>query len=52
LLDAGPLGLRAHTRASPVVLACRQWLAALRGPQRKGTGPVILEVPSPFFEGH
>jgi predicted nucleic acid-binding protein len=42
-LDAGPLGLLAHTRASPMVLACRQWLAALRAVPRRVIIPEIAD---------
>jgi predicted nucleic acid-binding protein len=43
LLDAGPLGLLAHTRVSPVVLACRQWLTGLTAAGRRVIVPEITD---------
>jgi predicted nucleic acid-binding protein len=43
LLDAGPLGLLAHTRASPVVLACRQWLTTLTNAHCRVIVPEITD---------
>jgi predicted nucleic acid-binding protein len=42
-LDAGPLGLLAHTRSTPMVLASRQWLAALRAAKRRAIVPEIAD---------
>ncbi len=43
LLDAGPLGLLAHTRTSPLVLACRQWITALSAARRRVIVPEITD---------
>lgn len=43
LLDAGPLGLLAHTRSSRIVLACQQWLASLKAVRRRILVPEITD---------
>ena len=43
LLDAGPLGLLAHTRTSVTVSACRAWLAALTAAARRVVVPEITD---------
>lgn len=43
LLDVGPLGLLAHTRTPPIVIACRQWLAALTAAGRRVIVPEITD---------
>jgi predicted nucleic acid-binding protein len=43
LLDAGPLGLLAHTRPSPQPLACRRWLASLVAAGRRVIVPEITD---------
>ena len=43
LLDAGPLGLLAHTRPLPQPLACRQWVAGLAAANRRVLVPEIAD---------
>ena len=43
VLDAAPLGLLAHTRPSAIVLACRQWQAALIAAGRRIIVPEITD---------
>jgi hypothetical protein len=43
LLDAGPLGLLAHTRTPQTVVACRQWVQALTAAGRRVIVPEIAD---------
>lgn len=43
LLDAGPLGLLAHTQHSQVILDCRQWVAHLQAAGQRIVVPEIAD---------
>jgi predicted nucleic acid-binding protein len=43
VLDAGPLGLLAHTLVSPAVVDCRQWVADLQSVGRRVIVPEIAD---------